>query len=68
MQGGPLTVGPGAFPQPPEFCAFVLNNHTDLGIPFPPTAPMLGDLGLKLNATVAEAFLEAVGGRFAAYG
>ncbi len=39
----------------------------DLGIPFPVTLPMLGDLGLKLNATVAAAFLEAVGGRFAYY-
>ncbi|PRW44956.1 croquemort-like mating [Chlorella sorokiniana] len=65
----PLTaIAPGVFPHPPEFCAFVMENHQDLGIPFPVAPIMLGELGLKLNATVAAAFLEAVGGRFQYYG
>lgn len=68
LQGASLGVlAPAYFPHPPELCAFVTDNSMDLGIPFPVTLPMLGDLGLKLNATVAAAFLEAVGGRFAYY-
>lgn len=65
-QGGPLPVGPaqGQFPHPPEFCAFVLNNRTDLGVMFPATPAMLADLGLKLDPAVAFAYLEAVAGRF----
>ena len=65
-QSGPLPVGSaqGEFPHPPEFCAFVLRNGTDLGITFPATPAMLGDLGLKLAPAVAAAYLQAVGGRF----
>lgn len=62
-QNGPL---PG-FPHPPEFCAFVMGNSADLGIAFPVTPGMLGELGLLLDASVAAAFLEAVGGRFQYY-
>lgn len=62
-QSGPLP----AFPHPPEFCAFVMGNSADLGIAFPVTPAMLGELGLLLDASVAAAFLEAVGGRFQYY-
>lgn len=64
LQGGAaVEVGPAGFPLPPEFCAFLTAHSADLGIPFPITAAMLGDLGLQLSPAVATAFLEAVGGR-----
>jgi hypothetical protein len=60
MQGGPLPVGPSAFPLAPEFCAFLTANAGGLGFSFEVTPAMLPELGLVVPQPAATAFLTAI--------